>query len=107
MTAPNANKTFWGFVWYVINNPYKSLGGMTKEDFLNMAEMYAAENEDAVTDYAASGSKSASQVAFEANTGVLTDVEWPGGTTATAMVVDGMTSASIDSANYPDKHKGA
>jgi hypothetical protein len=111
MAAPNANKTFWGFVWYVIHNPYKSVEAMGKQDFINMAEMYAAENEDAITDYQAAGSgaglKSASKVAFEANSGVFTDVEWPGGTAATGMVTAGMDSVSIQSANYPEKHKGA
>lgn len=111
MTAPNANKTFWGFVWYVIHNPYKSLGGMTKEDFIAMAEAYAVENEDAITGYTGAGYgagiKGIAQTSFEANSGALTDVEWPGGTTATAMVTAGMDSVSIQSANYPEKHKGA
>jgi len=107
MAAPDANKTFWGFVWYVIHNPYKSVEAMGKQDFLDMAEMYAVENEDAITDYVVSGKKSISQVAFEANSGVFTDVEWPGGTAATGMVTAGVDSVSIQSANYPEKHKGS
>ncbi|MDD5062206.1 MAG: hypothetical protein PHN44_08015 [Candidatus Marinimicrobia bacterium] len=110
MAAPNANKTFWGFVFYLTRNPFKS-SGMTRDDILNMAEKYAVANSDAITDYEASGVFRIADAAFMADSGAFTDVEWPdkdggaGTTAAVGILATGLDSPSIDSAWYPEQHQ--
>ena len=41
-----ANATLWGFLAYVKRNPYKSVGGMTFDDLMDMADMYIDINDD-------------------------------------------------------------
>lgn len=84
--AASADCIFWGFCWYVRHNPYKTFSGMTEDDFVNMAELFAAENSTELT---------------ATDPGTYTDVEWPGTITAA------QDTASCDQANYPEKHKGS
>jgi len=81
MSAPSATATFNGFYEYVTRNPFKTFGGMTKDDFDNMADLYVAENSDGVTDRT-----------------TFTNAEFPGTITAAA------TQAAADQATYPETH---
>ncbi len=81
--AMNANSTHWAFLWYVKNNPFKALGGMTNDDLDNMSALFIDANAELST------------------TATYTDAEFPGGITAAA------TQAAIDQANFPEKHKSA
>lgn len=47
--AATADQTFWGFVMYVTNNPFKSIDNMTEDDFWAMVEQFAAVNVTAST----------------------------------------------------------
>lgn len=39
-----ADKVFWGFIFYVKNNPFKSIDNMTENDFDAMVKQFAAVN---------------------------------------------------------------
>lgn len=45
--ATSIDKVFWGFIFYVKNNPFKSIDNMTENDFDEMVRQYAAVNESA------------------------------------------------------------
>ena len=44
MAASDAVSIFWGFVRYLMGNPYQSIEEMTKKDFIRYAEEYAVAN---------------------------------------------------------------
>jgi hypothetical protein len=80
MTAPTADVTFWGFVWWITHNRYQIMDAMTETEFLEAAALFAAENSDALS---------------AADPATYTDLEWPGTITAAQDV------ASCDASNYP------
>lgn len=84
MSAPTADVCFYGFLWYIKHNPFKTFSGMTADDLDNMASLFAAENSDALS---------------ATDPGTYTDLEWPGTITAV------QDTASCDQANWPEKHK--
>jgi len=47
--AVDADEMFWGFLFWVKHNPYKSVEEMTWEDLHDMAAAFAVENETAGT----------------------------------------------------------
>jgi len=46
MTA-TADQTFWAFIMYVTNNPYKSMDNMTEDDFWAMVKQASYPEEQA------------------------------------------------------------
>ena len=101
MGTATAVSLFWGFVRYVINNPYQSIESMTKQDFIRYAEEYAVANaaELAVSSTAAGAYDDALYTAATA----YTDVQLPGVTgadldTATTLATK---ETVFKSATYP------
>jgi hypothetical protein len=48
--ASSTTKAFWAFIFYVKNNPFKSIDNMTENDFDEMVRQFAAVNEtDGIT----------------------------------------------------------
>jgi len=74
---------------YILRNPYKSIGGMTNDDFDNMFDLFVAEN-----------SEISATPSFEdaAGTGTLS---FPGDIAAAD------SQANANQAIYPEKHKGS
>jgi hypothetical protein len=85
MAAPSADCTFWGFLWYLRHNPFKTFGGMTEDDLIATAKLFAATNSDALS---------------ATDPGTYTDVEFP------SAVTGAQTTAACDQALYPESHKG-
>ena len=81
--AATADVVFWGFIWYVRNNPYKSVESMNDDDFINMATGFALENSTELS---------------AADPGTYTSLEYPG-----AIVADNAATAT-DQSDYPEKH---
>ena len=107
-----ANKTFWAYTWYLMNNPYKK--SPSREDIHKMAEMFAAANSTEITDATDPG-------------GTYTGIEWPdasgGASSITAIgnsstftedsvskvnweIIDPTSQVTLDQAQYPEKHQG-
>jgi len=42
--AVDADECFWGFLFYVKHNPYKSVEAMTWDDLYEMAKLWAVDN---------------------------------------------------------------
>lgn len=102
--------TFWSYNWYIMNNPYKT--PLTRQDIHEMAEMFANANSTEITSATDPG-------------GTYTDIEWPdlsgGASTITAIgnsstditgnvrwdLIDQASKATLDQANYPERHKGS
>lgn len=102
MAEPNANKSFWGFVWYVMNNPYKALGGMTNRDFLEMANLYALANAGAITEAC---TRANGELTVPA--GTYTDAEFPDASGGSSSVTATNTVVAINQAYYPEEHQSA
>ncbi len=102
--AADANKTFWSYTWYLMNNPNKDT--YTKQDIHKMAELFAATNSDEVTDATDPG-------------GTYTEIEWPGTNGVTAVgnssttiedsvtkvnwaLIDSASKVTLDQAAYPE-----
>lgn len=110
MAEPNANKTFWSFVWYLMNSPNKA--GLNRQDIHLMAEKFADANSGAITDATDPG-------------GTYTDAEWPdkdgGSSSITAIgnsstditgnvrwdLVDPASQVTLDQAYWPETHLGS
>jgi hypothetical protein len=108
--AASTSVTFWAFVWYVSNNPYKT--NMTRQDIQAAARLFAAANSTEITDATDPG-------------GTYTDIEWPdasgGASSITAIgnsstdksgnvrfdLIDQASKATLDQAQFPEKHRGA
>lgn len=85
--AVAANKIFWGFLFYVRENPYKSVEEMTWDDLYEMAKLFAVVN-------ATSGTLTAATAQSHANEGFgvvdfSTDVDFPKYAAATRYATDG------------------
>lgn len=114
--AVNANKVFWGFLFWVKHNPYKSVESMTWEDLYEMAKQFAAVN-------ATSATLTAATALTHANLGFgvvdfSTDVDFPKKGTAPALYatdgngVDASTTYALNKtacqqSQYPDQHQGS
>jgi len=113
--AASTDVTFWAFVWYIMNNPYKKK--LTRQDIHEMAEMFAAANQTELSTSDPGGTYGAGAAA--------TNIEWPdkngGASTITAIgnsstdrtgnvawdIVDQASQATLDQAYYPRRHKGS
>lgn len=105
--------TFWAYNWYIMNNSYKL--PLTRKDIHLMAEMFAAANSTEITSATDPG-------------GTYTDIEWPdasggassigavGNTTTTTEnsvskvdweIVNQASRATLDQAQYPERHQGS
>ena len=83
----NADKVFWGFLFYVRENPYKSVEDMNWDDLYEMAKLFAVVNTTSATLTAATAQSDA-QEGF----GVVdfsTDVDFPKYAAATRTAADG------------------
>lgn len=87
MAASNMITIFWGFVRYLVNNPYQSIEEMTKKDFLRYVEEYAvANNED--LDVSGGGAAECYDNALVTTGTLYNDLQLPG-----------VTGADFDNAN--------
>ncbi len=102
--AADANKTFWSFVWYLMNNPDKK--NPSRQDIHRMAELFADTNSDEITDATDPG-------------GTYTEIEWPGANGVTAVgnsstftedsvskvdwaLINSASQVTLDQAAYPE-----
>ena len=110
--AVAADKVFWGFLWWVKHNPYKSVESMTWDDLHEMAKQFAAVNHTSGTLTVATDKESANQ-----GFGVVdfsTDVDFPKYAAATRYATDGngvdasttvaLNEAACEQSLYPDAH---
>ncbi|MBN2591637.1 MAG: hypothetical protein JXA96_17355 [Sedimentisphaerales bacterium] len=81
--AASANDIFWAYNWYIRHNPYKNIDNMTDDDLVRMRDLFVAANSELST------------------TASYSSAEFPGAITAAA------TTAAVNQATYPEKHKGA
>ena len=111
--AADANKTFWSFVWYIMNNPNKA--NLSRQDIRKMALLFADTNSDEITDATDPG-------------GTYTEIEWPGsngvtakgnstthtdptvlGATKTGIIdwefVNPASKVTLDQATYPESYQ--
>lgn len=117
--ASTPSKAFWGFIFYVKNNPFKSIDNMTENDFDEMVRQFAAVNEttgaitpatapDAAGHYGYGDVNIAGDLHFpkKGSTGA-TPTRWA----ATDTGVDCSTTyalnmAALKEASYPEEHIG-
>lgn len=101
-------QTLWGFVQYVMSNPFKDFGNMTEQDFVDMAVLYADAN-DMQSDGIAipSTDRIGPYLGDTANSNIFTLCYWPKKGGGTSTVVQIGTEVSADIAYYPEQHKGS
>lgn len=93
--AATTDQTFWGFLWWLRNNPHKSVEAMTEDDLDAMVLAFVTVNETlctfSLTDPAAYGT-----------------LEYPqkDGLSDGAGVTAAKTQAIINQSHYPDTHYG-
>jgi hypothetical protein len=98
--AATADQTFWGFVYWIKHNPYKSIEAMTELDFDEAVKQFAAVNVTA-------GTLSTS------DPGSYGTLDWPKKGTTTRYATDGngvaavQTVASCEQSLYPEQHLGS
>ena len=110
--AMSSNKTIWGFLFYVKNNPYKSVKDMDWPDLYEMAKQFIAVNVTAQTLTVAPGIDAANE-----GFGIVdfsTDIDFPKYAAATRYATNGNGIAAsttlaankliCNEAMYPDKH---
>lgn len=91
--AATTDQTFWGFLWWLRNNPHKSVEAMTADDLDAMVKAFVTVNETlcsfSLTDPGAYGT-----------------LEYPqkDGLTDGAGVTAAQTQAIIEQSHYPDTH---
>jgi hypothetical protein len=114
--AATADQTFWGFVMYVTNNPYKSMDDMTLDDFWEMVKQFAAVNVTASTITVATARDLADYYGYGAvDFGTL---DFPKQGTTSRWATDGngvacsttyaLNMAAVKQASYPEEQaKGA
>lgn len=104
-TASSVN-LFWGFVRYLMNNPYQSFETMTKKDFIRYVEEYAVANayELGVGATAAGAYDDALYTAATA----YTDVQLPGvaGADLDTATTFALKTAVFSQATYPGIQEG-
>ena len=84
-----ATSAIHSFRAYVMRNPFKTCGSMTKQDFDNMFDLFIAENAE---------TSATASFLDEAETGTFS---FPGAIAAAD------AQANADQATYPEKHKGS
>ena len=107
----SSDKTIWGFLFYVKNNPYKSVKDMDWPDLYEMAKQFIAVNVTAQTLTVAPGIDAANE-----GFGVVdfsTDIDFPAYAAATRYATNGNGTAASTTlaanklicagAMYPDK----
>lgn len=112
--AVAADKVFWGFLFWIKHNPYKSIESMGWEDLHEMAKQFAAVN-------ATSGTLTAATALTHANLGFgvvdfSTDVDFPKYAATTLYATDGngvdasttyaLNKTACEQSQYPDQHQG-
>jgi len=113
--AMSANKTFWGFLFWLKHNPYKSIEAMTWPDLHEMAKQFAAVNATAQTLTAAADINGANE-----GFGVVdfsTDIDFPKKAATTRWATDGNGVAPsttlaankllCEQSSYPDELQGS
>jgi hypothetical protein len=108
--AASSNKTFWGFLFYLKHNPFKSVEAMTWPDLFECAKLFAAVNATAQT-------LTAGGVLTDANEGFgvvdfSTDIDFPkkgagdGAGVAPTTTLSG-NKVLCEQALYPEQHFGS
>lgn len=91
--AANATKTFWGFIWWLKHNPFKSIDAMNEDDLDAMSRDFQLENVATIT---------TTDIALNA---AYTGITWP---KEDAVAGSGVTAvkntASCEQSQYPDQH---
>jgi len=85
--AMSSNKTLWGFLFWIKNNPYKTVEQMTWPDLYELAKQFIAVNVTAQTLTAAPGINAANE-----GFGIVdfsTDIDFPKKGTTTLYAADG------------------
>jgi len=114
--AMSSNKTLWGFLFWVKNNPYKSVKDMDWPDLYEMAKRFIAVNVTTQTLTVAPGINAANE-----GFGIVdfsTDIDFPdygSGTAKWATDGNGVAptttlagnKAKCEQSQYPDQHIGA
>lgn len=90
--AATTNQTLWGFLWWMRNNPYKSIESMTEDDLDNLVLAFTTVNE----------SVSSLTLTDPGSYGTL---EYPqtGGLSDGNGVTAAQTQLVIDQSHYPDQ----
>ena len=107
-----ADKVFWGFLFWIKHNPYKTIEAMKSDDLYEMAKQFAAVNVTSAGLTVATDKESANQ-----GFGVVdfsTDVDFPKYAAATRYAtngngVDASTTVALNETAcaqslYPDQH---
>ena len=114
--AVSGDKTFWGFIFYVKNNPFKSIAAMNEDDFDAMVKAYAAVNTGQVTMTVATAKDYPDYYGYGA-VDVSTDLHFPAkGTSGARWAADNagvdtsttyaLNIAAVKTASYPEEHLG-
>lgn len=112
-----ADQVFWGFIFYVKNNPHKSMDNMTEDDFDEMVRQYAFVNQTAgIT--AATAPDFPSHYGYgvvDLTAGGVTLITFPAAATATKWAADGagivvaatylLNMVAVKQAQYPEDHR--
>ena len=112
--ASSTTKVFWAFIFYVKNNPFKSIDNMTENDFDAMVTQFAAVN---VTDgITAATAPDAPDTYGYGTVNIGTEINFPkkGSTTRWAADAGGVPGSTtyllnlvqLKSASYPEEHLG-
>jgi hypothetical protein len=113
--AMSSNKTIWGFLFWVKNNPYKSVKDMDWPDLYEMAKQFIAVNVTTQTLTVAPGIDAANE-----GFGIVdfsTDIDFPKQGTTTRYATDGngvaasttlaLNKAACEQSLYPDESLGS
>ena len=113
--ASTADKVFWGFIFYVKNNPFKSIDNMTENDFDAMVKQFAAVNVTGGPITAATAPDYPDHYGY-GTVDISTDLYFPkkGSTTRWAADAGGVATSTtfalnmvaLKSASYPEEHDG-
>ena len=99
-------QTLWGFVQYVMSNPKKTFGGMTEQDFVNMAVLYADANNMGSDGIAIPGTdRTGPYLGDAAAANLFSLCFWPKPAGGTSAVAQYGTKVSANIAHYPEQHR--
>ena len=94
--AATTTVTFYAFLHYLKNNPFKSAGGMNNGDIDAMAKLFSDANSTEIT-------ATADTTAVD---GTYTDIEWPDASGGASSITAKRDTPTINQAHYPEKHFG-
>ncbi len=113
--ASTASKAFWGFIFYVKHNPFKSIDNMTENDFDEMVRQYAAVNVTGGPITAATA-KDLPDFYGYGDVDISTDLYFPKKGSTTRWATDGngvatsttfkLNITAVEQASYPEEHVG-